>query len=204
MLTVDEARARILSAVRRLPSKHTPILDARGLVLADGTDPLPLTARTLGALAARGQHTALVFRRPRAAIISIGDHLAAPGDPLQPGEAFDGNRVMLHLQALDAGAVVDASLYAPERAAMVKPALDGLRRFDLIVANGGGADLLREAGVEDLETLNVDLDGSVPISVGRHGDVPLINLPADPDLAFTAFEALVAPALAKMMGCPGG
>jgi molybdopterin biosynthesis enzyme len=99
---------------------------------------------------------------------------------------------------------VDASLYAPERAVMVKPALDGLGRFDLIIANGGGADLLREAGVEDLETLNVDLDGSVPISVGRHGDVPLINLPADPDLAFTAFEALVAPALGKMMGCPGG
>ena len=49
----------------------------------------------LGGLAATGRARALVHPRPRIALISIGESLAAPGEPLQPGQKYSVNDVTL-------------------------------------------------------------------------------------------------------------
>jgi molybdopterin molybdotransferase len=199
MPTDADARSRILAAVSRLSPKHVPILEARGLVLADAPGAGPLDAKSLGALAANGQHTVFAHRRPRVAIVSIGDNLAPPGDPLQPGQTYDGNRILAHLLALDAGAVVDASLHVPERADMLRWALDGLSRFDLIVTLGGSEALLREVVAGSAADF-ADGPRTIPVGLAFHGGVMCLSLPYDADAILATFEALVAPALKKMMG----
>ncbi len=54
-----------------------------------------LTARELGVLAALGVNEVSVFRRPRVAIISTGDEIVAPGQPLPMGAVYDSNAAIL-------------------------------------------------------------------------------------------------------------
>ena len=48
-----------------------------------------LTSRESGMLAAVGIAEVEVWRRPRVAIISTGDEIVAPGEPIQPGMVYD-------------------------------------------------------------------------------------------------------------------
>src|SRR5215469_16038814 len=47
-----------------------------------------LTSREIGMLAAVGCATVDVWRRPRVAIISTGDEIVAPGQPIRPGAVY--------------------------------------------------------------------------------------------------------------------
>ena len=50
-----------------------------------------LTSRETGVLAAIGEAIVQVWRRPKVAIISTGDEIIAPGQPMQPGLVYDSN-----------------------------------------------------------------------------------------------------------------
>jgi putative molybdopterin biosynthesis protein len=54
-----------------------------------------LTARETGVLAALGIARVAVVRRPRVGIVSTGDELRAPGDPLPTGCIYDSNATVL-------------------------------------------------------------------------------------------------------------
>src|SRR5262249_14441465 len=51
--------------------------------------------RETGVLAALGLAEVAVVRRPRVAILSTGDELATPGEPLRPGCVYDSNSTVL-------------------------------------------------------------------------------------------------------------
>ena len=54
-----------------------------------------LTSRETGVLAAIGAAEVQVWRQPRVAIISTGDEIIAPGQPMRPGFVFDSNARIL-------------------------------------------------------------------------------------------------------------
>src|SRR6516162_9026877 len=54
-----------------------------------------LTARETGVLAALGVPRIAVVRKPRVAIISTGNELIAPGEPMRPGLVYDSNGAIL-------------------------------------------------------------------------------------------------------------
>src|SRR5260221_2928529 len=54
-----------------------------------------LTSRETGVLAAIGVAAVAVVRRPRVAILSTGNELIAPGQPMQPGLVYDSNGAIL-------------------------------------------------------------------------------------------------------------
>ncbi len=54
-----------------------------------------LSSRETGVLAALGIGRVRVFRRPRVAIISTGDEIIAPGQPMRSGLVYDSNAVIL-------------------------------------------------------------------------------------------------------------
>jgi putative molybdopterin biosynthesis protein len=54
-----------------------------------------LSSRETGVLAALGIDRVAVYRRPRVAIVSTGDEIIAPGEPMRPGLVYDSNAVIL-------------------------------------------------------------------------------------------------------------
>src|SRR5262249_31096374 len=54
-----------------------------------------LTSRETGVLAALGVLRVSLVRRPRVAILSTGDELIAPGQPMRPGLVYDSNASIL-------------------------------------------------------------------------------------------------------------
>src|SRR5579863_6370087 len=54
-----------------------------------------LTSRDTGVLAAIGVANVNVWRRPVVAILSTGDEIIAPGDPMQPAKVYDSNAQVL-------------------------------------------------------------------------------------------------------------
>ncbi len=54
-----------------------------------------LTSRETGVLAAIGENRVAVWRQPRVAIISTGNELIAPGEPMRPAHVYDSNSQIL-------------------------------------------------------------------------------------------------------------
>jgi molybdopterin molybdotransferase len=148
-----------------------------------------------------------VIRRPRVAILSTGDELVPPGEPLGPGRIHDSNGLALTAAVTQVGA---------------EPALLGIARDDraslrALMAEGLGADaLVTTAGVsmgdrdlvrEVLEELGVrqvfwkvDIKPGRPTAFALRGSTPVFSLPGNPVSTLLTFEEFVRPALLRMMG----
>jgi molybdopterin molybdotransferase len=63
----------------------------------------PLSPAKLAVLASLGIGPVEVMQRPRVEILSTGDELADPGEPLEPGQIHDANGVALAAAVVEAG-----------------------------------------------------------------------------------------------------
>ncbi len=94
-----------------------------------------LTSRDTGVLAAIGVATVDVWRRPVVAILSTGDEIIAPGQPMRPARVYDSNGQILADAVSELGGV-------PRRFGIVPDDPDALRSTlheALAVADVGAA-----------------------------------------------------------------
>src|SRR5207245_5026994 len=104
----------------------------------------------VGALAAIGHRDLQVYERPHVAILSTGNEVVEPGQPLAPGQIFDVNRFTLAAIVAAHGAVPQAHAPAHDTLDALVAALDAcVLAADLIVFSGwrsvGARDLIRDA-----------------------------------------------------------
>ena len=185
----------------------------RGEDVARGTVVLErgavLDAAAIGMLASVGRHLVPVHPRPRVAVVSTGDELVDPGEPLRPGQIRDSNSWMLVAQARAAGA--EAS-----RCGRLRDDPDALRHGlalaaaegDLVLTSGGVSvgerdhtkQVLAELG--DVRPWRVAMQPGMPQAFGTVGSSLLYALPGNPVSCFVVFEVLVRPALRKLAGFP--
>jgi molybdenum cofactor synthesis domain-containing protein len=188
------------TSVRRAGSD----IAAGDVVLAKGT---VLTPGVLGVLASLGASRAPCHRRPRVGVLSTGDELVAPGEPLGPGQIRDANRPMLLALVAQSGCTpVDLGIVGDDRAALVRAISQGVEGCDALVTSGGVSvgdfDLakvvLDELG--EMRWMQIAIRPAKPFAFGVVGGVPVFGLPGNPVSSLVSFELLARPGLRALMG----
>jgi putative molybdopterin biosynthesis protein len=178
---------------------------ARGeLVLRKGTR---LSARETGVLAAIGCSTVRVIRRPQVALISTGDEIIAPGDPIALAEVYDANATLLADAVRELGALpVPLGIVGDDPQALAAHLDRGLE-CDLVLLSGGTS---KGAGDVSYRVLaqhspgilvhGVALKPGKPICLGAVGSIPVAILPGFPTSAIFTFHEFIAPLLRHLGG----
>ena len=177
---------------------------AGGAVISAGTR---LGAAQIGALAAAGVAEVVCARRPRAAVLTTGSELKAPGSPLGPGEVYEANGVMLAAQLEAEGAVVTRLAAVADDESAHRRAIEQGLEHDVLVTSGGVSvgphDLVRrveaELGVEEV-FWRVAVRPGKPVSFGIRGPVLVFGLPGNPVSSLVGCELFVRPALRALQG----
>ncbi len=172
----------------------------------------PLGAAQLGLAAAVGLTELPVRRRPRVLVLSTGSELVAPGEPLQPGQIYESNSLLLAAAVEEAGGVPRRLHFVPDDVdqflATVRAELAGRagEMPDLLVTSGGvsaGAyEVVKDAfaGLGTVEFGKVAMQPGGPQGAGTVDGVPVVTLPGNPVSAFVSFEVFVRPALRRALG----
>jgi molybdopterin molybdotransferase len=156
----------------------------------------------LGALAAAGIAEISSARRPRAAVLSTGSELRRPGEPLEPGQIYEANGVLLAAQLASAGADVEQLEAVEDDAHAHRAALERGLAADVLVSSGGVSvgphDLVRavgaELGVEEV-LWGVAVKPGKPLWFGVRGSTLCFGLPGNPVSSLVCFELFVRPAV---------
>ncbi|MUL76644.1 gephyrin-like molybdotransferase Glp [Mycolicibacterium sp. CBMA 226] len=166
-----------------------------------------LSPAALGLAAALGFSELKVVPRQRVLVLSTGTELVTPGTPLQPGQIYESNAVMLAAALREAGADVSTAPATSDDVALFRETLAGhAGDVDLIVTTGGvsaGAyEVVKDALAGDVEFVKVAMQPGMPQGAGTVNGTPIVTLPGNPVSALVSFEVFIRPPLRAAMGLP--
>jgi molybdopterin molybdotransferase len=183
----------------------------RGCDLSEGQKILSrgerIRAGTLALLASQGIAEVMIGGKVGVAIVSTGDELVKLGEPLQPGQIYESNSVLLQALIERCGAVVESTLNCrDDRDLLIDAIRKGARQPVLIVTGGvsvGEHDLVRAAFQAlggQIDVWRVAIKPGKPFLFGHLDQCAVFGLPGNPVSAFVTFLKFVRPAVLKMMG----
>ncbi len=168
-----------------------------------------LRPQDIGGLLALGIDSISVSRRPRVAIISTGDELVPPGDPLGPGQVRDINTFTLSGLVSEAGGTpLMSGLIRDDFKAQKSAAVDALQGSDVLVFSAGSSVSNRDMTAEVLGSLGepgilvhgISIRPGKPTIVAMLNGKPAIGLPGNPVSAMVVFDLLVRPTILALSG----
>jgi putative molybdopterin biosynthesis protein len=175
-----------------------------------------LSSRETGVLAALGLGRAMVYRRPRVAILSTGDELIPPGQAIRPGLVYDSNATILADAVRELGGEAILLGVVPDQESRLREALAAGLAHDLVLLSGGtskGAGDLSYRVVAELPPPGILAHG-VALKPGKpvclaatrvaadRPPVPVVILPGFPTSAVFTFHEFVAPVIRALGGQP--
>ncbi len=169
-----------------------------------------LRPQDLGVLAGLGITEATVVKQPVVAIISTGDELVEPDQPLSPGKIRDINSTTLAALVHECGCI-------PITMGIIKDDLDIMQRecqkaleipADMLLLSGGSSVGKRDFTLKVLEEIEntkilahgVSIKPGKPTILAKKGNTSLFGLPGHVGSAIVVFYLLVRPLLRKLSG----
>lgn len=166
-----------------------------------------LGARDIGLLAAMNRPWLFVHRRPRVGILSTGDEIVMPGDPIGPHQIVSSNSLALAAIVVACGAVAVSVGNAPDDPEALRRIAAATSGVDLLVTTGGVSvgehDLVREALAADgfdLDFWQIAMRPGKPLMVGRYNGTPMLGLPGNPVSTFVCALLFLRPAIERLSG----
>ncbi len=168
-------------------------------------------ASEVGVLASLGLESVRVYRRPVVAILSTGDEITEPGQPLLPGRIYDANAHSVAGLVRTYGGIPKllgiAKDTVEDLTAKIRAGLDA----DMLVTSAGVSrgdfdvvkDVLAREGAIDFWT--VRMRPGKPLAFGAFNapdrrKVPHLGLPGNPVSSMVSFELFGRPAIFTMLG----
>lgn len=171
-----------------------------------------LTPSAIGLLASLGMDKVRVFKKPRVAVLSIGDELLSSGQPLRPGKIYNSNLYTLSAQVKEAGGTAYPFGTIPDNTATIAAALSrAIEEYDMIITTGGASvgrkDLVREAislSGADILFWKVGMKPGTPAVCGEKDGKLILGLSGNPSAAMITFLMLARPIIRTMAGKESG
>lgn len=172
-----------------------------------------LNAARLAVLASQGLTHVDIAEAPRIAVVTTGDELIPPGEPLSPGKLYNSNGIMLEamLRSVGISAVITTHHLRDNLEETVAALRELTQRCDFIILSGGVSvgehDYIKPA----LEALGIPAEfWRVKVKPGKpvlfaktstsSRPCHLFGLPGNPVSSHVTFHLFVRPALLKALG----
>jgi putative molybdopterin biosynthesis protein len=177
-------------------------------LLRQGTQ---LGSREIGMVAACGLDQVVVVRRPKIAVLSTGDELVPPGEPLGPAAVYDSNGAILAAAVTEAGGEPLSLGALPDDQSVLRDAVQrALAICDMVVLSGGtskGAgdlsyEVISELGRPGILVHGVAIKPGKPLCLAVVNTTPIAVLPGFPTSAIFTFQTFVAPVIRARAGLP--
>ncbi len=179
-------------------------IKAGSVVIEKGRHLLP---GYLGLAAAAGINRIKVYRRPKVAVIAIGDEVVAPGGYLSQGQLYASNLVTICAWLASFGATYDTAVIKDAQDAIRSELLNRLPDADSIITSGGAWGSERDLIVKILDELGwnklfhrVRMGPGKGISFGILKGKPVFCLPGGPASNEKAFLQFALPGVLRMGG----
>lgn len=166
-----------------------------------------LTARDIALAAAMNWPFVTVTRRPRIAILSTGDELQHPGEPLGPAQIVASNGIALAALVTACGATPINLGIARDNMPDLQRVLAGAKGADILVSTGGASvgehDLIQQA-LKDrgakLDFWKIAMRPGKPVMFGDLDGMPVLGLPGNPVSALVTATLFLRPAIDRLLG----
>ena len=159
-----------------------------------------LSPSRIGAVAALGVLEVEVYAQPRVAILSTGNEVVDPGQPLKPGHIYDINKFTLSAVLREHGACPVPYPTAPDTVPDLERALDACLAEDVVLFSGGSSvgerdlilDVVQRMG--DVLFHGIAVKPGKPTLFGMIRGTPVFGMPGYPTSCLSnAYMLLIAP-----------
>jgi molybdenum cofactor synthesis domain-containing protein len=167
-----------------------------------------LNASRVGALAAVGAFDVEVFARPRVAVLSTGNEIVEPGEPLGPGQIYDINHFTLTAIINAHGGTAVPYPPAPDSLPELVEAIRTAAGADIVVFSGGSSvgerDLVMDALLQIGEVIfhGIAVKPGKPTVFGSIHGTPVFGMPGYPTSCLSNAYMLLVPMLRLMARLP--
>ena len=166
-----------------------------------------LSAVDVGVIAGTGREKIKVYRKPRAVILTSGDEIRLPGEPLTEGKIYDNNLHTMGIQLGFWGVDVIAKERAEDKAELAAERIRQMAKdADIIITSGGVSVGKKDIMHEVLDLLGCErifwkiaIKPGMPTLCATYQGKLMICLSGNPYGAAVNLELLGRPVFAKMM-----